>query len=43
MKRRTLKTLCSLLIAFAPFLIEKTGCIFYWGEPECPETLRNLY
>lgn len=39
----SLNLLCSFLIALSPLLIEATGCFLVWGEPECPDTLKDLY
>ncbi|WFA09983.1 cyclic lactone autoinducer peptide [Tissierella sp. Yu-01] len=45
--RKSTKTLlnflCTFLIALAPVIIEKTNCILVWGEPECPDALKELY
>ena len=41
--RGFLNLFCSFLIALAPVIIEKTNCILMWGEPECPEVLKELY
>lgn len=38
-----LNFLCTFLIALAPVIIEKTNCILVWGEPECPDVLKELY
>lgn len=41
--RKSLNLLCSFLIVLAPALLQKTNCIFFWGEPECPDDLKDLY
>ncbi|NLL70631.1 MAG: cyclic lactone autoinducer peptide [Epulopiscium sp.] len=41
MLTKPLSILCSLLILFAPLAITKTACFFLWGEPECPECLKE--
>lgn len=38
-----LNLFCSFLIALAPVIIDKTNCILMWGEPACPEALKELY
>lgn len=35
--------LCSFLIALAPVILENTNCILVWGEPGCPQILKELY
>lgn len=41
--KTSLRLLCSILIALAPIMLQKTNCILMWGEPECPEDLLDLY
>ncbi len=41
--RGLLNLFCSFLIALAPVIIEKTNCGLIWGEPECPEVLKEIY
>lgn len=31
-----------MLVALAPMIAMKKGCAVLWGEPECPECLKNL-
>lgn len=38
-----LNLMCTFLIALAPVILEKVNCILLWGEPECPDTLMDLY
>ena len=32
---------CTMLISLAPASLMHTACFFFWGEPECPEELRD--
>ena len=41
--RKSLDLLCSFLIALAPLMLQKTNCILVWGEPKCPDDLKDLY
>lgn len=41
--RKSLDLLCSFLIALTPIIIQDTSCIFLWGEPKCPDDLKDLY
>lgn len=40
--RKPLKVLCNLLIQLAPMTIVNTASVFLWGEPDCPDSLKNL-
>lgn len=33
--------ICNLLILLAPLAIANTACFYLWGEPECPEALKE--
>lgn len=39
--KKPLHILCSLLVLFAPLAIANTACFTLWGEPECPECLKE--
>jgi cyclic lactone autoinducer peptide len=44
MKRKMFKfnnVLCSMLALMAPVIIAKTACVLIFGEPKCPEHLKN--
>ena len=34
--------LCQFLILLAPFALANTASILLWGEPECPDELKDL-
>lgn len=40
--RKSSAILCSLLILLAPLAIGNAASLFLWGEPECPDSLKNL-
>ncbi|QSX07711.1 cyclic lactone autoinducer peptide [Alkalibacter rhizosphaerae] len=31
----------SLLVMLAPMIVNQQASLFFWGEPEIPESLRN--
>lgn len=35
------RSICTLLLAFAPVLATNMQCTMLWGEPEIPESLKN--
>lgn len=40
-RKRLLNTLCNLLILLAPVAISSTASVLFWGEPECPDSLKE--
>lgn len=36
------KGLISLILIIAPVTIIQSACILFWGEPEMPDTLKDL-
>lgn len=42
MKEKLLTRISQLLSAIAPALVTKTACISLWGEPEMPQSLKEL-
>lgn len=36
-----LSTFASFFILAAPFMVQKSGCVFFWGETECPDCLKK--
>lgn len=42
MKERLLKQLSQILLGIAPKLVSKYCGVGLWGEPEIPESLKNL-
>lgn len=42
-KKKPLKVFCNMLIALAPLALVETACFLVWGEPNCPDELRELY
>lgn len=41
--RKPISILCSMLIALTPIILTRTTCVLIWGEPKCPELLKELY
>ncbi|MCR2044588.1 AgrD family cyclic lactone autoinducer peptide [Anaerosalibacter massiliensis] len=39
--RKPFNILCNLLILLAPLAISNTASILFWGEPECPNSLKE--
>ncbi len=39
--RKPMSILCSFLISMASIIVVHSSCAFLWGEPECPECLRE--
>ena len=39
--KKPFEAICGLLILLAPLLITKLGCWFLYGEPECPDLLKD--
>lgn len=39
--KKFLGAICGLLIGLAPATLMHTACFLLWGEPECPEELRD--
>jgi cyclic lactone autoinducer peptide len=41
--KKPIRILCNMLIALAPVILTETSCVLWWGEPECPDVLKDLY
>lgn len=39
---RIKKSIISLLLTIAPTAVLKSASVFFWGEPEIPESLKDL-
>lgn len=39
--KKTISTLCAMLIAFAPMITVGTASILFFGEPKCPDCLNE--
>lgn len=39
--KKPFNILCNLLILLAPLAISNTASILFWGEPECPDFLKE--
>ncbi|AKL94327.1 hypothetical protein CACET_c08180 [Clostridium aceticum] len=39
--KRLTGILCNLLIFIAPLFISKVACFSFWGEPNCPDCLKE--
>lgn len=39
---RVKKFIVSLLLKLAPIALEETASILFWGEPEIPDSLKDL-
>lgn len=39
--KKVINTVCNLLIAVTPLILSQSTHSFFWGEPECPEILKN--
>ncbi len=39
--KKPLGTLCSLLVLLAPLAVTNSACFYFWGEPECPDALKE--
>jgi hypothetical protein len=37
-----LQMICSLLIMAAPIILTQSNCYYMWGEPECPDCLKQM-
>jgi cyclic lactone autoinducer peptide len=40
--KKPLRIICNFLILLAPLVIVETASLFIWGEPECPDSLKEL-
>ena len=40
-KLNIMRKILSLLLVVAPVLATQMGSVFFWGEPEVPESLRD--
>lgn len=40
--RKPLEVVCSFLVFLAPLVIAETASFFFWGEPQCPDSLKKL-
>ncbi|SCG83753.1 hypothetical protein DW1_2188 [Proteiniborus sp. DW1] len=38
---KAIKVFCSFLVMLAPIALSQTACWFLWGEPDCPECLKQ--
>lgn len=32
--------LCAFLVMLAPVIVNQSACLFLYGEPECPDSLK---
>ena len=39
--RKPFEIVCGLLILVAPLLVTEFSCLFLYGEPECPDLLKD--
>ena len=39
--KKPLHLICNFLVLLAPLVIIETASIFLWGEPECPDSLKD--
>ncbi|MFZ7132714.1 MAG: AgrD family cyclic lactone autoinducer peptide [Eubacteriales bacterium] len=39
--KKVVRAFCTALIAFTPIIISGTASLFFFGEPECPQHLKN--
>ena len=40
--KKPLHLICNFLILLAPLVIVETASFYIWGEPECPDSLKEL-
>ena len=40
--KKPLGLICNFLVLLAPLVIIETASLFYWGEPECPDSLKEF-
>jgi cyclic lactone autoinducer peptide len=39
--RKPFSIVCHLLVLAAPLAVTNTACFYLWGEPECPDCLKE--
>ncbi|MBS4535131.1 cyclic lactone autoinducer peptide [Clostridium sp. D2Q-14] len=39
--KKAINSICSILVLASPILVSKSACYLFWGEPECPEALKQ--